>query len=108
MPVDDFTTSVTQNARTDLAAGRFWRQGAVIHRAAIYAPAAATNFTWDLYMGKEDVAGPSLNSTGTAPTAFNNEAYPIEMSNDPGEVNVLSVLHAGAAAQNIRVILDYD
>lgn len=108
MPTDDFTVSVTQNIRTDLAAGRLWRQDALVHRIAVYAPAAATSATVDFFMGKEEVLGPSANTNGTAPTAFNNEAYAIELENNPGEVNILSVLHSGAAAQNFRVIIDYD
>ncbi len=53
MALDHFSVSVTQNVVTNLAAGRIWEQGARIKRIGVFAPAAATSFTYTLFMGAQ-------------------------------------------------------
>ncbi len=53
MALDHFSTSVTQNVVTNLAAGRIWEQGGRIKRLGVFAPAAATSFTYTLFMGAQ-------------------------------------------------------
>lgn len=107
MGSDDFTFSVTQNLPTDLATGRTWQVGSYITRMGVYAPAAATNFAWSLIGDGEEVVPANTQPTGTAPSAspalehraINHTAF---------RQWKLVCLHAGAAAQNIRVQVEYE
>lgn len=103
MPTDQFILSVTQNVETDLAAGRPWKYG-VINRVQIVAPAAATTFTWDLRDGA-DVPFIRQEPNGTAVSYETNAFKPVDMIAEREWLMICR--HAGAAAQNITVIVEW-
>ncbi len=128
MALDHFSVSVTQNVVTNLAAGRIWEQGARIKRIGVFAPAAATSFTYTLFMGAQVIIegshrfeapnkrgvrtlsreSPSASSNGTSWSGDYNILTPVGFENVVGEKNIISSLHSGAAAQSIEVAIDFE
>ena len=107
MPTDDFVVSVTNNVLTDLANGRPWQVGAYIQSIGIYSPAAATSFEYGMTADGQEIAPRGTQSVGTAPSASPDlEHKPIDYT----AVRQWRVpcLHAGAAAQNIRIQCVYE
>lgn len=106
MQVDHFSVSVAQNLDTDLAVGRPWRAaGSVIYRVQVVAPAAATNFAWNLSDGADQ---PFRNQapSGTAVSYEANAFLTVEAQAER-EWQMLC-RHAGASAQTIEVIVEWD
>ncbi len=129
MALDHFSVSVTQNVVTNLAAGRIWEQGARIKRIGVFAPVAATSFTYTLFMGAQVIIegftprksrateegfdtlprkSPSASSNGTSWSGDYNILTPVGFENVVGEKNIISALHSGAAAQSIEVAIDFE
>lgn len=107
MPTDDFIVSVTQNVLTDLASGRPWQVGAYIPTVAVYAPAAATSFEWSLYGDGVEIIPRGTQPVGTAPSATPAAEQKVIDYTANGQWR-MPCLHAGAAAQNIRVVVNYE
>lgn len=107
MPTDDYIVSVPQNALTDLAAGRPWQVGAYISTVAVYAPAAATSFEWSYYGDGVEIVPRGTQPVGTAPSATPAAEAKVMDYTAFGQWR-MPVLHAGAAAQNIRVVVNYE
>lgn len=96
-----------QNTLTDLAVGRPWQVGAYIKSVGVYAPAAATNFEFSMYGDGTEILPRGTQPIGTAPSASPLlEHKEIDYTAD-GQWRMPS-LHAGAAAQNIRVQCVYE
>lgn len=107
MAFDDFVVSVTQNTPTDLAQGRPWQVGAYIRRIGVYAPAAATNGSHNLIGDDSEQLPAGTQPVGTAPSASPAlEERVIDYTATRQWRCVFT--HAGAAAQNIRVLVDYE
>ncbi|MGI0014374.1 MAG: hypothetical protein ACREBU_13170 [Nitrososphaera sp.] len=107
MPTDDFVVSVTQNVLTDLAAGRPWQVGAYISAMVTYAPAAATSFEWSLYGDGVEIVPRGTQSAGTAPSATPSAEDKVVDYTAESQWRA-PCNHAGAAAQNIRVRVEYE
>ena len=107
MPSDDFTVSVTNSVLTDLAIGRPWQMGAYIVRVGVYAPAAATSFEHGLFGDGFEVFPRGTQPVGTAPSAT-----PIAEHKTVNYTATKSwrmpCFQSGAAAQTIRVLLEYE
>jgi len=107
MPTVDFVVSVTNSVLTDLAAGRPWQVGAYISAMVMYAPAAATGFEWSLYGDGVEIVPRGTQPAGTAPSATPSaEDKTIDYTAE-GQWRAPS-FHTGAAAQNIRVRVEYE
>lgn len=107
MATDDFTVSVTNSVLTDLAAGRPWQTGAYISDVGVYAPAAATAFEFGVFGDGVEILPRGTNSVGTAPSASPDlEHKPVDYTAE-GQWRV-PCFHSGAAAQSIRVQVNYE
>ncbi|MGI0013268.1 MAG: hypothetical protein ACREBU_07485 [Nitrososphaera sp.] len=107
MPTDDFTVSVTQNVLTDLAAGRPWQVGAYISASVVYAPAAATSFEWSLFGDGVEIVPRGTQSAGTAPSATPSSEDKVIDYTAESQWRA-PCQHAGAAAQTIRMRVEYE
>lgn len=107
MPSDDFSVSVTNSVLTDLAVGRPWQVGAYITRVGVYAPAAATSFEFGLFGDGFEVIPRGTASVGTAPSASPSLEH--KGVNYTAEAQWrMPCFHSGAAAQTIRIQLEYE
>lgn len=107
MPSDDYVVSVTNLILTDLAIGRPWQVGAYLSTVAVYAPAAATSFEWSLYGDGVEIVPRGTQPVGIAPSATPAAEQKIIDYTANGQWRCPS-LHSGAAAQNIRVVVNYE
>lgn len=107
MANDDFIVSVTNAVPTDLAQGRPWQVGAYIRRIGVYAPAAATNASHNLIGDDSEQLPAGTQPIGIAPSASPAlEARVVDYTAARQWRCVAN--HAGASAQNFRVIVDYE
>lgn len=106
MPSDDFVVSVTNSVLTDLAVGRNWQPGAYVVRIGVYAPAAATNFEFGMFGDSFQVMPRGTQPVGTAPSATPVAEHKT-VNYTATKQWQLPCFHSGAAAQNIRVMLEY-
>lgn len=107
MPTDDFVVSVTNSVLTDLAVGRPWQVGAYVSTMAVYAPAAATSFEWSLYGDGTEIVPRGTQPVGTAPSATPAAEQKVIDYTAFGQWR-LPCFHSGAAAQNIRCVVNYE